>query len=262
MQSTALLVLAAQRRIPYELFLFANVGDDSEHPASLEYVETYAKPYAAAHEIELVELRRIPKRGFAKGREETLYQRLVRPESRSVPIPVRMTNGAPGRRSCTADYKIRIVGQELRRRGATADDPAIVALGISVDEIERARPGNDPRSPLQYRTYPLLDMGLSRDDCKSIISDAGLPVPPKSACWFCPFNDRQRWRDLRDKTPDLFQLACDLEATLGDRAESLGRNRVWLTSRGKPLASVMQDDAAKQGSSSGMDACDSGYCMT
>lgn len=34
-QSTALLVLAAQRRIDYPLFLFANVGDDSENPATV-----------------------------------------------------------------------------------------------------------------------------------------------------------------------------------------------------------------------------------
>ena len=38
-QSTAMLVLAAQRIIDFPLFLFANVGDDSEHPASLRYVD-------------------------------------------------------------------------------------------------------------------------------------------------------------------------------------------------------------------------------
>ncbi|MGI5401976.1 hypothetical protein ACQEVG_21530 [Streptomyces sp. CA-135486] len=31
--STALLVLTAQGHIPYDAFLFAKVGDDSEHPA-------------------------------------------------------------------------------------------------------------------------------------------------------------------------------------------------------------------------------------
>ena len=38
-QSTALLVLAAQRQIDYSIFLFANVGDDSENPATLRYLE-------------------------------------------------------------------------------------------------------------------------------------------------------------------------------------------------------------------------------
>ena len=52
-QSTALLVLAAQGLIPHRMFLFANVGDDSEHPATLHYVRAIAAPYAAAHGIEL-----------------------------------------------------------------------------------------------------------------------------------------------------------------------------------------------------------------
>ncbi len=37
-QPTALLVLAAQGTIDYRTFLFCNVGDDSEHPATLCYV--------------------------------------------------------------------------------------------------------------------------------------------------------------------------------------------------------------------------------
>lgn len=66
-QSTALLVLAAQGRIDYPLFLFANVGADSEHPASLRYVREVAMPYAEAHGIELVELCRVPRKGRHAG---------------------------------------------------------------------------------------------------------------------------------------------------------------------------------------------------
>ena len=43
-QSTALLVLAAQKRIDFRTFLMANVGDDSENPGTLRYLEEYAKP--------------------------------------------------------------------------------------------------------------------------------------------------------------------------------------------------------------------------
>lgn len=34
--------------------------------------------------------------------------------------------------------------------------------------------------------YPLREWGLTRRDCGKMIADAGLPVPPKSACFFCP----------------------------------------------------------------------------
>ena len=34
--------------------------------------------------------------------------------------------------------------------------------------------------------YPLIEWGLDREACKATIRSAGLPVPPKSACKFCP----------------------------------------------------------------------------
>jgi hypothetical protein len=225
-QSTAALVLAAQGRIDFPLFLFANVGDDSENPATLRYVEEYAKPYAADHGIELVVLDRKKRDGST----ETLMGRLVNPircgrckgsgvtyysntddqdanlppdldeprpcprcegkrevPSRSLPIPVRMSNGAPGTRSCTADFKIKVIGKELKRRGATPENPATIGIGISVDEIHRAN--NRITEPHERITYPLLDLGLRRTDCMRVIRGGGspgaaqeqlllLPVPP------------------------------------------------------------------------------------
>ncbi|MFD7434816.1 hypothetical protein [Streptomyces sp. NPDC059861] len=124
-QSTAALVLAATGELDYRTFLMANVGDDSEHPATLAYLRQYAIPYAQAHGLELVVLDRVMKRS---GEVRTLYQDLTRDGSRSLQIPVRMSNGAPGTRSCTAQFKIKVVGDELKRRGATKDAPATVGI--------------------------------------------------------------------------------------------------------------------------------------
>ena len=41
---------------------------------------------------------------------------------------------------------------------------------------------NDPK--YEYR-YPLREWGWKREDCKAAIVAAGLPCPPKSACFFC-----------------------------------------------------------------------------
>lgn len=257
-QSTALLVLAAQRKIDFRLFITANVGEDSENPATLEYVEKIAKPYAEAHDIELAEVRRRWKRGERAGQVETLYGRLTREGSRSLPIPVRMSNGAPGTRSCTVEFKIAVIADELKRRGATKDNPAVVALGISVDEIERAKPGIDPKMPFQFRTYPLLDLGLQRRDCMKIIEGAGLPIPEKSACWFCPFHDMEAWRKQKRERPDLFAKSVELERLLNDRRDSLGKDHVWLTRFGRPLDECVDDQLTFDG----MDGCDSGWCFT
>jgi hypothetical protein len=248
-------VLAAQGKIPFRTFLFSNVGEDSEHPATLEYVGNVAVPFAKEHGIELVELRRVKR----DGTEETLWGRLMREDSRSLPIPVRMSNGAPGARSCTVDFKIRVIAKELKRRGATKDEPALVAIGISTDEIARAKPGIDPSEPLKERTYPLLDLGISRDDCKTIIAEAGIPVPPKSACFFCPFHDQDAWRDLRSETPELWEKAVELESTLNRRLDKLGKDHVYLTRFGVPLPRAVSE---LSGLYDGLDGCDSGHCMT
>lgn len=185
----------------------------------------------------------------------------MHPDSRSLPIPVRMSNGAPGSRSCTADFKIRVIGHELVVRGATNAEPATVALGISVDEIERARLGIDPLAKYQLRTYPLLDLGLHRSDCKRLIADAGLPVPGKSACFFCPFHDLPTWDAQARQEPELFAKAVELEEALNRRRDVLGKDHVYLTRYGRPLADVVADRSA-QGTLDGMDGCDSGHCMT
>lgn len=255
-QSTALLVLAAERKIDFNLFLFSNVGDDSEHPDSLRYMTEVAVPYAAKHDIELVSLHRVKR----DGTKETLMGRLTKEGSRSLPIPVRMSNGAPGTRSCTADFKIAVIGKELKRRGATVADPATVALGISVDEIERARPGIDERAPYQFRVYPLLDLGLRRDDCKRIIAAAGLPVPGKSACFFCPFHDKHAWANQAREEPELFKKSCDLETLLNERRDVLGKDHVYLTRFGRPLAESV--DVAQGTLDIGLDGCDTGHCFT
>ncbi len=62
-QSTAALVLAAQGRIDYRTFVFANVGEDSENPGTITYVEKHTRPYAEAHGLTLIELDRVKRDG-------------------------------------------------------------------------------------------------------------------------------------------------------------------------------------------------------
>ncbi|SFW12726.1 phosphoadenosine phosphosulfate reductase [Amycolatopsis australiensis] len=257
-QSTAMLVLAAQGHILIDAALFANVGDDSEHPATLRYVRDVAEPWATKHGLALHVLDRVKRDGTT----ETLWQRLTRPGSRSLPIPVRMSNGAPGTRSCTADFKIRVIGKWLRAHGASAAAPATVNIGISVDEIHRA---NTRRvEPHEHIVYPLLDLRMRRTDCARLIAAAGLPVPPKSACWFCPYHRPSVWATMRAEEPALFNRACHLEDLLNARRAALGKDAVYLTRFGRPLRDVVDPGVQllpllPADTDSG---CDSGWCMT
>ena len=73
-QSSAALVLSAQGKIDFPIHLWSNVGDDSEHPASIKYVREVLMPYAAKHGIEFHELRKTRQ----DGEERTLYQEIMR----------------------------------------------------------------------------------------------------------------------------------------------------------------------------------------
>ncbi len=253
-QSTALLVLAAQGRIDFPLFLFANVGDDSEHPATLRYVREVAAPYAAENGIELVELRR----KMRDGTTETLVGRMDR-RVKSVPIPVRMgKNGAPGNRTCTLDFKIKVIAKELKRRGATAETPATVAIGFSTDEIQRVKPSRDD---IEVFVHPLLDLGMNRGDAIRMISDAGLPVPPRSSCFFCPFHTLDEWRNIRRRTPELFDRSVEIERQMHDRGLALGRGQFYLTRHGRFLDEVVADQGVLF-DDDGDDTCEVGHCFT
>lgn len=255
-QSMAALVLAAQGRIDFRTFLFCNVGDDSEHPATLAYVEDYARPFAKGHDLELTTLERVMVRS---GETRTLYGEMTREGSHAQKIPVKLSNGKPGSRSCTVDYKIKVIGRELLRRGATALNPAIVGIGISVDEIERAN--TSKREPHELIEYPLLELGLRRTDCARIIRLAGLPVPPKSACWFCPMKRPEAWHEQRRSEPELFEKACQLEDRLNEG--KTGKQKVYFTRFGKPLRLAIPDGVdllPMFDESDGL--CDSGWCMT
>ena len=89
-QSTAALVLAAQGKIPYRTFIFANVGDKAESPATIKYVEDVLKPYAERHGIEWVDVAWID----SQGRRRDLFDDLLE-QHRSINIPAYMPGGMP-----------------------------------------------------------------------------------------------------------------------------------------------------------------------
>jgi len=258
-QSTAMLVLAAQGKLPhgpYTAALFSNVGDDSEHPATLKYVRDVAIPWAASNGLEVVELARV----MRDGSKRTLWEDLMR-DSRTINIPVRMANGAPGNRNCTHTYKMKVVGKWLKERGASVDNPATVAIGISTDEIIRVN--NKKAQQYEKPVYPLIDLGLDRSRCMSVIAEAGLPVPPKSSCFFCPFHRPQMWAEMRRDEPELFEKAAVLEETLNERRERLGKDHVYLTRFAQPLREAISSaDQMLPIFAPDTDTCDEGYCWT
>ena len=253
-QSTALLVLAARREIDYRTAIFANVGDDAEHPATLAYVRDVAAAYAESNGIDL----RVIRKRRRDGSDDSLMARIDR-GTITVPIPMRMgTSGAPGNRACTAEFKVRPIASELKRMGATKADPAVVALGISLDEFHRMR--SESGIPHERLAYPLVERRMDRAACVALIEREGLPVPPKSSCFFCPFHDKQAWRRLLRESPDLFRAAVAIERRMNERRAAFGKDPVWMTDALRPLDEAVTEDGQLGMFEDGPGCRIGGYC--
>ena len=85
----------------------------------------------------------------------------------------------------------------------------VKCIGFDAGEDHRIKPtfSDELEAAMFTPWYPLYEAGLERADCIALIQRAGLPVPRKSACTFCPNNELQDWIDLRDRHPPLFAQA-------------------------------------------------------
>lgn len=253
-QSTACLVLAAQGRIPYRTFIFSNVGNKAESPATIRYIEEVSKPYAKRHGIEWVDVAWVDRHG----KQRDLYDDLIE-QQRSINIPAFMPGGMPGNRKCTEAFKIKPIARWIKDNAPGCT----LGKGISTDEPHRATPSRE--SDGYASAYPLIELGISRADCLAIAKDAGLPQPPKSSCWFCPFKTTEQWVTMRRKHPELFAKSVKLEQLLQERRRSLGKDAVYLSSIGGRKEVNLADVIPEQ---LGLfeweeeEGCESGYCMT
>lgn len=117
-------------------------------------------------------------------------------------------------RKCTTDFKIQPIYVKVREILGIKRAPrekqilAKMAIGISLDEVHRMKP-NTFSYVESY--WPLIDLGMTRDDCFTWMAKHGYPTPPRSACVFCPFHSDMEWVRLRDEEPQEFAKAVEFE---------------------------------------------------
>lgn len=135
-----------------------------------------------------------------------------------------VNSSAPIGRSCTREYKIIPIikkAEELAGLVPRQRKPKTVVItqwiGISTDEIVRAKKSD--RAHIEHR-WPLIEKRMNRTDCMSWLRAHGYPVPPKSACTFCPYKQNDQWRHLRDRSPKEWTQTVEFDRRLrtGDRS--------------------------------------------
>jgi len=176
--SVSLLILHRLGKVHLDLAIFADTG--LEHPETYEYLENVAKPYCRNIGIELVQV---------KSERQPLYEFYF---SRKI-IPSRMF------RHCTDHYK----RQPIKKYCKQFSDYTFI-LGIAREESHRAKDWENV-------DYPLVRLGIDREECKRLIKSEGLPLPIKSGCYICPFTPLLEWKKLLKTHEDLFLKAEALE---------------------------------------------------
>lgn len=193
-QSFTLAVMVAEGDLPPVL---AAVHSDTTHESSLTY--DFAKrwtPWLMEKGVRVVTV---------KNHDNEIITNIP---GGKIFIPAFTNNeGKDGqlRRQCTQRWKIAPMRRWLQahRNGARVNQ----WLGISMDEYRRMKD-----SDVKYVTnvFPLIDLKMTRQDCKDYLVEHGIEVPPKSACIFCPYHSKREWQSVA-RTESDWQKAMALD---------------------------------------------------
>lgn len=137
----------------------------------------------------------------------------------------------PSRRHrwCTSRFKVRPFNRYVSA-------PCFVHLGIDAGEVHRARYASEGR---RENRYILIEENINRSGCEEIIKAHGLPIPPKSGCWFCPFQKISQWKKLRQSYPEMFCQAVRMEQRQNEQRAEIGKEPFYM--KGKPLQKLVNE---------------------
>jgi hypothetical protein len=224
--STAMLIGMAVKGEPVDLVLFADTG--GETPDTMEYVDRLSR-WLVDHSLPpVLTVRKTTKRaGKFRGAYEELTLERMCLEQKVLP------SVAYGMKSCSLKFKKEPQDEYL---GVWAPAAEAWAAGLKVTKLigfDAGEPWRQKDSPDPRFTnrFPLIEWGWDREECIEQIAAAGLCVPPKSSCFFCPNLKDMEVLRLRDRHPDLMKRALEMEsnavATPGSSIKGLGRDVSW-----------------------------------
>ena len=153
-----------------------------------------------------------------------------------------------GRRQCTAEYKLKPLRRKQRElaglaKGQRAKGVIVETLiGISTDEALRMKPSRDRWA---RNVWPLIDAGMSRQDCLRWFERKGYSTPPKSSCIGCPFHSVNEWRAIKSD-PASWADALEIDAAIRKPARGM-RGEQFMVSQRVPLGDLDLSTAADHG---------------
>ena len=200
--STAVLVEFVRLGVVPDLILFADTGDEKP--------ETYAfmpvmQAFLSRHGMPAVQtVRYAPRHNRYKTLEENCLANGTLPSL------------AFGRKACSLKFKVKPQDAYVKTWGAAqrawADGQQVrKVIGYDAGPADMRR-GKDLKPSKKYSYwYPLREWGWDRERCKRAIVEAGLPLPCKSACFYCPASQTHEIDDLIVRHPELAARIVTME---------------------------------------------------
>lgn len=171
-----------------------------------------------------------------------------------IPLFIRNRDGSRGilSRRCTADYKVEVIERKVRQlvRPRRGEQDVLVTqwIGISRDEAHRMKPS---RLAWIQNQWPLIERGMTRQNCLTWMEAHGYPLPPRSACVFCPYHSDQEWARLQREEPKAFAAAVEWErqAREVNKQDMAIRGEIFVHDSLRPLSEidfVQEQDRARR----------------
>ena len=185
-KDSAALAVHLRDKVPDMEYVFCDTGKELKE--TYEFIDKL-EAYLNAHVI------RLPKElpGFSENYDFDHF--------------IELFNGylpSASNRWCTKDLKLKPFEHFI------GEDSVINYVGIRADE---ARVGYISTKPNVKTVFPFMEDGIDKDGVLRILEDAGIGLPEyyswrsRSGCYFCFYQSRGEWKNLKEKHPDLFEKA-------------------------------------------------------
>ena len=219
--STAMLIEMINRQIPCDLITFADTG--GERPETYEYMKMFSDWLVA------------------KGFPSITYVKAETPSKKDGLEQFCLTHKtlpsiAFGYKKCSQQFKGEPQDKYIKNHPMVKEvwargEKVNKYIGYDADEPHRANRTLPEAITSKFNMmYPLVEWNMGRDECIDSIKNAGLPLPGKSACFFCPSSKPREILLLKQTHPDLLKRALAIEENAKESFTSikgLGRNYSW-----------------------------------
>lgn len=219
-QSTAIAVLICQGRLPKpDVALMCDCGYESDK--TLTYIRDVTIPKLAEVGVTF---------HLVPSSDWSTVELMSEDGHCNLPAFKKKTDGSVSHLAthCNGRWKQDVTRRFLLARGI---DRYQHWMGISTDEKRRARKSSTKYEELHY---PLIDLGMNRQDCVNLIRSSGWPVPIRTSCIMCPQRTMFEWLRLHVECPEDFERACQIE----EEMQKIDPN-IWLTPKCKPLREIL-----------------------